>query len=92
MSGAAVRRRVVVHGLVQGVWFRDSVRRRAERHGVAGWARNLPDGTVEAVLEGAAEAVDLLVEFCRLGPPDAVVTSVDVVVEPFEGLDGFVIR
>ena len=64
-----IRRRVVVHGRVQGVFFRDSVRRLAERERVAGWARNAPDGTVEAVFEGEPEAVARLVDFCRLGPP-----------------------
>ena len=68
---AATRRRVVAHGRVQGVFFRDSTRREAERRGVAGWARNTADGTVEAVFEGAAEAVDAMVEFVRDGPGHA---------------------
>ena len=63
-----IRRRVVVHGRVQGVWFRESARRLAERHAVTGWVRNRSDGAVEAVLEGAEEDVDRLVEFCRTGP------------------------
>ncbi|MET0731138.1 MAG: acylphosphatase [Solirubrobacterales bacterium] len=83
------RRRVVVSGRVQGVFFRDTTRRRAESGGVAGWARNRPDGAVEAVFEGDPEAVDQLVEFCRRGPSGAEVTSVEVVEEEPEGLSGF---
>jgi acylphosphatase len=84
-----VRRRVVVHGRVQGVFFRDSVRRRAQSLGVAGWAANRADGTVEAVFEGEPEAVDELVDFCRKGPGHARVTRVEVVAEEPEGLHGF---
>ena len=84
-----IRRRVVVHGRVQGVFFRDSVRRLAEREGVAGWARNVPDGTVEAVLEGEPAAIERLVDFCRLGPPHAAVQRAEVTEEEPEGLAGF---
>jgi acylphosphatase len=84
-----VRRRVIVHGRVQGVFFRDSLRRLAERNGVSGWARNTADGTVEAVFEGDPDAVDRLVSFARTGPPDAQVEAVDVSVEEPEGLAGF---
>lgn len=87
-----VRRRVVVHGWVQGVFFRDSVRRLAVREGVAGWARNCADGTVEAVFEGEPEAVERLVDFCRLGPPSAAVERIDVTDEEPESLSGFAIR
>jgi acylphosphatase len=80
---------VVVHGHVQGVFFRDTVRRSARDHGVAGWARNRPDGTVEAVFEGPPDAVRALVEVCRTGPPDARVDRVEVSDEPVEGLRGF---
>jgi acylphosphatase len=62
-------RRVVVHGRVQGVFFRDSTRRRAQAAGVTGWVRNNPDGTVEAWLEGAPEAVDDLTAWIRDGGP-----------------------
>ena len=86
------RRRVVVHGLVQGVFFRDTMRRQAERRGVAGWVRNNPDGSVEAVFEGDDEAVERLVELCREGPRGARVDSVDVLREEPEGLSGFAIR
>jgi len=74
---------------VQGVFFRDSVRREAERRGVAGWARNCSDGTAEAVFEGDAEAVEALVAFVRAGPGHAEVSSVDVSDEPPEGVSGF---
>jgi acylphosphatase len=84
-----VRRRVRAHGRVQGVFFRDSLRRAAQRDGVAGWAANRPDGTVEAVLEGEADAVDRLVELCRSGPGHADVQRLDVADEEPEGLDGF---
>ncbi|HKH18429.1 MAG TPA: acylphosphatase [Solirubrobacteraceae bacterium] len=84
-----VRRRVHAHGRVQGVFFRDSLRRAAQREGVAGWAANRPDGTVEAVLEGEADAVDRLVELCRSGPGHADVQRLDVADEEPEGLDGF---
>jgi len=83
---------VRAHGRVQGVFFRDSVRREAESAGVAGWARNCPDGTVEAVFEGEPDAVDRLVEACRRGPGHASVQSLDVPEEAPEGLDGFSVR
>lgn len=86
-----VRRRVVVHGRVQGVFFRDSCRAEAARLGVRGWVRNLRDGGVEAVFEGPAGAVEAAVAWCRHGPPRAVVDSVDVVDEDeaIEGLTSF---
>ena len=87
-----IRRRVVVHGLVQGVFFRDSVRRRASQAGVAGWARNTAAGSVEAVFEGETSAVEHLVAFCHDGPRGALVDRVDVLDEEPEGLGGFAIR
>jgi len=87
-----IRRHVRAHGRVQGVFFRDSVRREAERRGVAGWARNCSDGTVEAVFEGPAEAVEAMVEACRRGPGHAEVSALDVVEEKAEGLSRFEIR
>ncbi len=87
-----VRKRVVVHGRVQGVLFRDTARRLAAQRCVAGWARNAPDGTVEAVFEGEPEAVERLVDFCRVGPRTAVVERVDVADEEPERLRGFEIR
>jgi acylphosphatase len=84
-----VRRRIRAHGRVQGVFFRDSVRRAAEAAHVAGWARNRADGTVEVVLEGPEDAVERLVELCRSGPGHAEVTRLDVDREEPEGITGF---
>ena len=89
---ASVRRRVVVHGDVQGVFFRDSTEKEAESNGVAGWVRNRDDGAVEAVFEGDEDAVEALVEFCRSGPSKADVERVDVEDAEPEGLDGFSVR
>ena len=82
----------MISGRVQGVFFRDSLRQLAGRHGVAGWARNTPDGTVEAVVEGEPDAVERLLSFSRLGPPQALVEAVDVFDEEPEGLAGFSVR
>ena len=87
-----VRRRVIAHGRVQGVFFRDSVRRAAQSRGVAGSARNLDDGTVEAVFEGSADAVEAMVEAVRRGPGHASVSEVEVFEEEPEGLEGFDVR
>ena len=87
-----IRRRVVVHGLVQGVFFRDTIRRTALREGVTGWVRNNGDGTVEAVFEGSPEAVERLVAFAREGPRGARVDRVDASEERPEGIQGFSIR
>jgi acylphosphatase len=84
-----VRRRVIAHGRVQGVFFRDSTRRQADRRGVAGSARNTGDGTVECVFEGAADAVEAMVAFVRDGPGHASVSDVEVFEESPEGLTGF---
>ena len=83
------RRRVVVQGHVQGVFFRETTRRRALSAGIAGWVRNRPDGTVEAVFEGERDAVDRLVDYVREGPRGARVDWVDVAAEEPEGLSGF---
>jgi acylphosphatase len=82
----------VVSGRVQGVFFRDSTRRRAETAGVGGWVRNTAEGAVEAVFEGERQAVEEMVEFSRRGPSRAEVASVEVVDEEPEGLKGFEIR
>jgi acylphosphatase len=88
----AVRRHVVVHGEVQGVFFRDSTEKEARSKGVGGWVRNRDDGTVEAVFEGAEDAVEAMVDFCRSGPSKADVDSVDVDDEEPEGLNDFSVR
>lgn len=85
MNESSIRRRVVVRGRVQGVFFRDSCRREAERHGVVGWVRNLPDGTVEAIFEGESGAVRSLIDWVAEGPPAARVEHVAVTEEPPAG-------
>jgi acylphosphatase len=87
-----IRRRVIVHGYVQGVFFRDSTRRRAQQHGVAGWVSNRWDGSVEAVFEGEPDAVERLVRFVHEGPRGAAVNRVEVAEEEPEGLSGFNVR
>jgi len=86
------RVRVIVHGRVQGVFFRDTTRRRAEAQGAAGWVRNRPDGTVEAVFEGDPDAVEAVIAFCREGPRGAGVERVEVSEEEPEGLTAFEVR
>jgi acylphosphatase len=87
-----VRKRVLVSGDVQGVFFRDTCRHVANDAGVSGWATNLPDGRVEVALEGDEEAVNKVIEWCRSGPRGATVDSVDVTDEAPEGISGFSIR
>ena len=89
MGDERIRRRVVVHGRVQGVFFRDSTRQQARSRGVDGWVRNRPDGAVEAAFEGAADAVAALVSFCETGPRGAHVSRVEVFDEALEGIEGF---
>lgn len=88
-SPVVIRRRVLVRGRVQGVWFRDSCRAEAERVGVAGWVRNLRDGRVEAVFEGAPDAVNEMANWCRHGPRQAAVTTIEIVDEDPTGELGF---
>ena len=92
MAGGTVRRRVEVRGHVQGVFYRDSCRREAAARGVAGWVRNRADGSVEAVFEGAPDAVDALVAWAGRGPPHARVEDVTVHDEAAEGLTRFEVR
>ena len=87
-----MRKRVVAHGRVQGVFFRDSTRQRARSADVGGWVRNCPDGTVEAVFEGDSDAIERMVEWMRSGPSGASVETVDVNEEEPEGLSSFEIR
>jgi acylphosphatase len=86
---ALQRRHVIVHGFVQGVGFRFAIERAARSRRVAGWVRNRPDGTVEAVFEGDGEDVEALVELCRRGPRGAEVERVEVEAGSAEGLAGF---
>jgi acylphosphatase len=92
MTDERIRRRAVAHGRVQGVFFRDTIRRAADARAVAGWVRNRPDGTVEAVFEGRPDAVESLIAFMREGPRGAVVERVDVTGEEPEGAAGFEVR
>jgi acylphosphatase len=87
-----VARRAVVRGRVQGVFYRDTIRRAAEQRGVAGWAANRADGTVEVWLEGEPDAVESMLRVLRNGPPRAEVEHVDVSEGEPQGLDGFETR
>ena len=87
-----VRRRVLVSGDVQGVFFRDTCRQEAQAAGVAGWARNLPDGRVEVCLEGAEDAVEKMIKWCHDGTRWSRVESVEVSDEEPRGNSGFSIR
>jgi len=87
-----IRRRAVVHGRVQGVYFRGATVDAARQHGVDGWVRNQRDGTVEAVFEGPPAAVLALLDFVRDGPPAARVERVEIAEEPPVGERGFTYR
>ena len=80
-----IRVRLIIRGRVQGVWFRGSTRREAFSLGLAGWVRNLPDGSVEAVVEGPEDRVRRLVSWCKTGPPAAKVSWVEEIREPWKG-------
>lgn len=87
------RARVRITGRVQGVWYRGATASEARRLGVDGWVQNLPDGSVEALIEGEPAAVRALVEWCRTGPPGARVAAVAEQPEPpGDDLAGFRIR
>jgi acylphosphatase len=83
---------VLVSGRVQGVFFRDTCRRRAQDAGVSGWVRNTHDGRVEALFEGPPVAVEALVAWCRQGPPRAAVDAVEIFDEELSGAKGFRLR
>jgi len=87
-----IQKRALVSGRVQGVFFRDFTRRTARQHGVAGWVRNLPDGRVEALLEGEAAAVETVLAALRDGPPAARVDDMIIRDEPPEGHARFEVR
>ena len=76
-----------IYGRVQGVYFRESTRKEAERLGVRGWVRNVPDGSVEALVEGDEAQVDALIRWCHRGPPAARVDDVKLREEPLGGPD-----
>jgi acylphosphatase len=88
-----VRAHVIVSGIVQGVNFRYHTKLKAKENNVTGWVRNLVDGRVEAVFEGEKKCVEKIIEFCKVGPPNAYVSKVEVRWEKFEGeFDDFEIR
>ena len=92
-SGDRERAHLYVSGQVQGVFFRDSARKRAERLGLTGWVKNLPDGRVEALFEGPSEKVREMVRWCEQGPSHAEVEDVDTDFEAPEGdLTSFEVR
>jgi acylphosphatase len=68
---------LIIHGYVQGVFYRASTRETASRMGLSGWVRNLPDGNVEAVFEGPVDRLHNMIEWCREGPPGARVTRIE---------------
>jgi acylphosphatase len=92
VTGEQVRARVRVSGRVQGVWFRQSTAAEARAAGAAGWVRNLPDGSVEAVFEGDRTSVERAVAFASQGPPRARVDKAEVSWEEPAGERGFEIR
>ncbi|OGP50304.1 MAG: acylphosphatase [Deltaproteobacteria bacterium RBG_13_43_22] len=84
---------VIIHGWVQGVYFRAFTRDQARSLGLTGWVRNRRDGTVEACFEGEKEKVDQMVAWCRRGSPSSRVEQVEVTQGPFSGaFDSFQIR
>ena len=70
---------LIIHGRVQGVWYRQSTKNEADRLGLTGWVRNLPDGCVEGCIEGDRAVIEKLINWCYQGPPSANVTSIDIV-------------
>jgi acylphosphatase len=92
MQQSIRRAHVIVRGRIQGVGYRYSTRSRATSLGVGGWVRNRPDGNVEAVFEGWAERVELLLRWCREGPSAAYVDEIEVEWQEPTGEQGFAIR
>jgi acylphosphatase len=89
----AIRAHALISGHVQGVFYRASAQRQANSLGLRGWVRNLPDGGVEAVFEGEQATVERILAWCRVGPPNAYVTDVDVRYGPATGeFIGFAVR
>lgn len=79
------RVRVFISGRVQGVFFRAYTKEEAEKLGLKGWVRNLPDGKVEALFEGDEKAIEEIIKWCHKGSPASVVTKVEVIEEPYVG-------
>ncbi|NPB09948.1 MAG: acylphosphatase [Thermodesulfobacteria bacterium] len=90
---AKKRVHVYISGRVQGVWFRAYTKEQADRLGITGWVRNLPDGRVEAVFEGDEDKIEEMIRWCHVGSPQAKVTHVEVIEEPYRGeFESFEIR
>ena len=92
MDDDVVRAHVFVEGRVQGVFFRWETRTMAQSSSLAGWIRNLPDGRVEAVIEGSRSSVQRLISWMRKGPPAAEVSRVEVDWQEPSGLQGFEVQ
>lgn len=88
MASQKKRVRVRVEGVVQGVFFRANTREEAQKQGLQGWVRNLPDGAVEAVFEGESSQVEQMVRWCHTGPPMSKVSRVEVAEEEPQGEGG----
>jgi len=90
---SVVRKRVLISGMVQGVFFRDSTQSKARELGLFGWVKNTPNGTVEAVFEGESDRVEDMIKWTQQGPPGANVSNVKVTPEAATAkFNGFVIR
>ena len=89
---AAIARHLMIHGRVQGVWYRGWAVATASELGLTGWVRNRMDGGVEALVEGDADAVARFVALAQVGPPAASVERIDVREMPVEGCSGFAQR
>lgn len=87
-----IAKRLQIHGRVQGVGYRHWVKQTATRLGLAGWVRNLRDGTVEALVEGDTAAVEELLRACRRGPAGASVSLIHEDLVELEELEGFEVR
>ncbi len=87
-----MRAHVRITGKVQGVWYRESTRKEAERHGLDGWVRNREDGSVEAFFDGPDEAVDRMLDWCHEGPPGAEVSAIEHLEDVEEHVRGFEVR
>jgi len=92
MSDVRIAKHLLIAGRVQGVWYRGAMHREAERLGLGGWVKNLPDGRVEAVVEGPEGRVLEIVRWCATGPPSARVSEVVAHDEPTTGRRSFDVR
>lgn len=86
------RAHIIIYGRVQGVWFRAHTKEMADKLGIKGWVRNLPDGSVEAVFEGDEKSIEEMIRWCHHGPPLARVDRVEIKYEEPKGERNFEIR